>query len=63
MRHSVALPWATKAGSLPPWAWCGSQAAGVFVMIGRRRAAWKVHSCAGVPSVVAGWLWTVEAAY
>ena len=59
MRHCVVLPWGTKTGSLPPLGLCGSLAAGVFVLIGQRWAGWKVHSCAGVPSVVAGWLWTV----
>ena len=28
MRRFVALPWVRKLGSLAPWAWCGSQAAG-----------------------------------
>jgi hypothetical protein len=39
---------------------CGSQAAGVLIVIGQRWARRKVHSCADVPLVVTGFAWTVR---
>jgi hypothetical protein len=62
-RNSCATSWRCReARKLGP-SRCGAvRVAGGrgFVIIGQRRAGWKVHSCAGVPSVVAGWLWSVR---
>src|SRR5262249_3883490 len=58
IRLCVALPWEMKTGSLPSLAGCGQAVAGVFALFCRRRAGWKVHCGAGVPSAVTVSAWT-----
>ena len=61
MRHCVALPWDSKTRSVALLMCADRGLAGVLPgWSGWRRAGWKVHSCAGVPSVVSGCLWTVR---